>query len=68
MIYKFKTNMSCGGCLQTVSEELKKINGINNWHADLYHPNKILTIDVNNVEANLIIDSVKKVGYNLQLI
>lgn len=59
---KFKTNIKCGGCLATVTPHLNKTAGENNWQVDLSDPQRILTVESDKSE-NEIITAVKEAGF-----
>ena len=44
-IYKFKTTMSCSGCVSKVEKFLNGEKDILKWDVDLNSPDKILTIE-----------------------
>ena len=44
-IYKFKTTMSCSGCVSKVEKFLNEEKDILKWEVDLNSPDKILTIE-----------------------
>lgn len=62
---KFKTNIKCGGCLAQVGPALNETAGENNWQVDLASIDKILTVNGNLMEDE-IIAAVKNVGYTAE--
>ena len=60
---KFKTNVNCGGCIATVTPYLNKLSGIDNWSVDTTNPNKILTVETPDLDAQVIIEVLKEAGY-----
>ncbi len=63
---KFKTTIKCGGCIATVTPFLNQIEGISNWSVDTNNPDKILTIETENVSADEITSVLKSAGYQAQ--
>lgn len=63
---KFKTTIKCGGCIATVTPFLNQIEGISNWSVDTNNPDKILTIETENVSAEEITSVLKSAGYLAQ--
>lgn len=59
---KFKTNIKCTGCLSAVTPNLNNLAGENNWNVDLNNPQKILTVNGDPSEAE-IIEAVKRAGF-----
>lgn len=64
---KFKTNIKCTGCLAQVGPALNETAGENHWKVDLDSSDKILTVEGNLNEAE-IIAAVKKAGYTAESI
>ncbi|MXV51325.1 heavy metal transport/detoxification protein [Pedobacter sp. HMF7647] len=64
---KFKTNIKCGGCIATVTPNLNKTVGENNWQVDLNSPEKTLTV-ADQADEKKIVDALKEVGYSAERI
>ncbi|MES2872841.1 MAG: heavy metal-associated domain-containing protein [Bacteroidota bacterium] len=62
---KFKTNIKCTGCLSAVTPNLNNLAGENNWNVDLNNPQKILTVNGDPSEAE-IIEAVKRAGFEAE--
>lgn len=60
---KFKTTIKCGGCIDTVTPFLNKIEGISTWSVDTNSPDKILTIETESVSGEEIESVLKSAGY-----
>jgi copper chaperone len=43
---KFKTNIKCMNCVNTVKPHLEKVEGLEKWEVDLASPDRIMTADV----------------------
>ncbi len=65
---KFKSTIKCGGCIATVSPELEKLTQIKKWEVDLQHPDRILTVEGENLTADIIKNSLAAVGYKAELL
>jgi len=66
---KFKTNIKCGGCIETVTPHLENVNGLESWSVDTAVPEKILTISgTEDALAEEVIGTLKKAGYEAELI
>lgn len=63
---KFKTTIKCNGCIATVTPHLNAVKGIENWEVDLESPDRVLTVESNDVSASEIVDSVTKAGYKIE--
>ncbi len=64
---QFKTNIKCTGCLSAVTPNMNNLAGEDNWKVDLDNPQKILTVDGERSEAE-IIEAVKKAGFEAEVI
>ena len=62
---KFKTNIKCTGCLASVSPNLNKTAGENNWQVDLNDVDRILTVETDRAESE-IIAAIKEAGFEAQ--
>ena len=65
---KFKTNVNCGGCIATVTPHLNKLSGIDKWSVDTTTPQKVLTVETSDLEADAIIETLKTAGYKAEVI
>ncbi|MCU0323678.1 MAG: hypothetical protein MUF45_00290 [Spirosomaceae bacterium] len=63
----FKTNINCGGCVARVTNTLNETVGNGNWEVETTNPDKVLTIKQSNIQADKIIEAVKKVGFNIEV-
>jgi copper chaperone len=66
--YRFKTNIQCEGCIEKVTPYLNANNEIRSWSVDIQNPNKILTIETDNLTNEMIKEIVKKAGYDVKVI
>ena len=65
---RFKTNVNCGGCIATVTPHLNNLSGIDKWSVDTTTPEKVLTVDTTDLEADAIIETLKIAGYKGEVI
>jgi copper chaperone len=63
---QFKTNINCGGCVARITPKLNEAQGIVAWKVDTDSPNKVLTVDTNNLPKESIVEIVKKAGFSIQ--
>ena len=64
---KFKTNIKCGGCIAAVTPHLNKLEGIK-WEVDTVNPDKVLTVETENVSPEEVIFKIKEAGYTAETI
>jgi copper chaperone CopZ len=64
--FQFKTNINCGGCINAIKPHFEKINEIKEWAVDTDNPDKILTIKVENLSKEQVIEIVQKAGYTIE--
>lgn len=60
---RFKTNIKCNGCIQTVKPKLDGITEITSWSVDLGSPDRILTVEGEKLDEFRIIAALDSVGY-----
>ena len=65
---KFKSNINCTGCLSKVRPVLDEEKGIHQWNVDLDHEDRILTVEVKDLNPIAVEKTVEKVGFNLELL
>jgi copper chaperone len=59
---KFKTNIKCGGCIQTVKPFLDGLKEIDNWQVDLGSPDRILSVE-GDIPEEKVIATIQAAGY-----
>jgi copper chaperone len=64
---KFKTNIKCGGCIQTVRPFLEGLKEIKNWQVDLASPDRILSVD-GDITPEKVIQAIQAAGYRAELL
>lgn len=67
-VLKFKTNVNCENCIKKVTPKLNENLDILSWKVDTDNPDKIMTVEVDGVSAQEIIDSLKEIGYSAEQI
>ena len=60
---KFKTNLECPNCEARVKPFLDKKEGVTSWQVDTDHPDKILTVETDSLEAKDIIKTIRRTGF-----
>lgn len=63
---QFKTNINCSGCLVKVTPGLNETEGINSWNVDLKNPDRILTVEAENISPKEVIEAVNKAGFKIE--
>lgn len=66
MKYKFKTNINCGGCVASVTPHLNANNEIKHWEVDTKSPEKVLTVETDNLSDDAVREIVRKAGYKAE--
>lgn len=62
---KFKTNIKCGGCIAAVTPHLNSAETVEKWEVDIANPDKILTVQGEDLSEKEVIEKVQKAGYTL---
>ena len=55
---QFKTNINCGGCIKAVTPALNQQAGAGNWQVDTANPDKILTVNSDQLTSELVVLAV----------
>ena len=63
--YKFKTNINCGGCINSVTPYLNELQGIE-WKVDINDKRKVLEVKSESITEQEIMDKVHEAGYEAQ--
>ena len=62
----FKTNINCGGCIKAVTPSLDNLAGTANWKVDTDNPDKILTVETDQLTSDNIKQAVEKAGFKIE--
>lgn len=63
---KFKTNINCGSCVNSVTPFLNELDNVDLWKVDTENPEKILHVELDNDDEEVVIDAVKKAGFEIE--
>lgn len=63
---KFKTSLKCEGCVAKITQGLNAVPSVKKWEVDLKSPNKVLTVEGENIREADIVASLKKDGYTAE--
>ena len=63
---KFKTNINCSNCVAKVTPFLNKKEGIQSWNVDTENPDKILTVETDELSAEDVIKVIKRTGFEAE--
>lgn len=63
---KYKTNINCGGCIKSVTPFLNELDNIDSWKVDTENPDKILEIELEDDNKEIILETVKKAGFEIE--
>ncbi len=61
----FKTNLRCGGCVQTIAPLLDGDSRIASWNADVETPDRLLTVEGDLVSRSQVESLLGKAGYKI---
>ncbi len=65
--YKFKTTLSCSGCVGKIEKFLNADQNILKWSVDLDSGDKILTVQLSHADPSVIPPLLLKAGYKAEL-
>jgi len=63
--HRYKTDLRCQACVQTIAPILAEEPGIRSWHADVAGPDKVLTVETDGVSRQRIEDLLGRAGYRV---
>ncbi len=66
MTLQFKTNINCSNCIRTVTGFLNDLKSIEKWEVDTSNPEKILTVEGDNLSAEEVIFAVEEAGFDIE--
>lgn len=62
----FKTTVNCGSCIAKITPAMNELDEVENWKVDTDNPDKIMTVEGDDLSPELIIETLKKVGYKAE--
>lgn len=65
---QFKTNINCGNCVSKVTPFLNQVEEIENWKVDTSIPEKILTVEGEDLSSDKIKEVVESAGFEIAAI
>ena len=65
-VLTFTSNIACNGCVSKVKPYLDVLEGLTKWQVDIENPQKILTVETDELSTEQIQEAVAKAGYRLE--
>jgi copper chaperone CopZ len=65
---QFKTTIKCQGCVSTVQPKMDELVGADHWKVDLLSPERILTVEGENITPQQVVDALAVTGYKAETI
>jgi copper chaperone CopZ len=62
---KYKTNLNCGSCVAAVKPHLDNDPAIHHWSVDTTDPNKVLTVEGEDISTENVERNVAKAGFKV---
>ncbi len=66
--YKFKTNINCGSCVAAVTPILNGSEQIKSWQVDTANPNKLLSVETEELSEDQVESLISKAGFKAELV
>ena len=63
---KFRTNIFCSNCVAAISQNLNAQQNITFWSVSTDHEDKILTIQGQSLNQQLLIQLIQEVGFEIE--
>lgn len=64
---KFTSNIKCGGCIAKVTPFFNDEKGIRSWQVDIGNPQKVLTVETDQLSAEDVKALVAKAGFKAEV-
>lgn len=64
-VLQFRTNINCGNCVRAVTGFLNEVEGVRHWAVDTEHPDKVLTVEGDEVTAEAVVAAVEEAGFDV---
>lgn len=64
--YRFKTNINCSGCVETVRPYLEANSEIVRWEVETSDKDKVLTVETENLSPEIIEETIRRSGYKIE--
>ena len=68
MKLKFKTNINCGSCVETVTPYLENLDNVINWKVNTDDKNKILEVTGDGILPDDITKKIEEAGFKIELL
>ena len=65
---KYKTNINCAGCIKSVTPFLNDLDNIDLWKVDVENPDKILEVELEDDNEEIVVEAVKKAGFSIEAV
>ncbi|SMB95185.1 hypothetical protein SAMN00120144_1883 [Hymenobacter roseosalivarius DSM 11622] len=63
---QFKTSINCANCLRAVTPFLDAEPTVQKWNVDTNNPDKILTVEGENVIPEQVMKAVSQAGFDIE--
>lgn len=63
---KFKTNINCGSCVNSVTPFLNELDNVDLWNVDTENPDKVLEVKLDDNDETSVIQAIKKAGFEIE--
>lgn len=67
-VFKFKTNVKCNGCRAAITPFLDSEPSISNWKVDIFDPERLLTVEGDQLDPQRVIELLKEAGYLAEIL
>lgn len=65
---QFTSNIKCQGCIDKVTPVLEKRSDIKSWEVDLTSPERILTVESDELDKDSLVKEIEGVGFKIQAV
>lgn len=65
---QFKTNINCNNCIRSVTGFLNEVASIEKWEVDIENPDKLLTVQGEQVTLEEVVNAVEEAGFDIEAV
>ena len=63
---KYKTNINCGTCINSVTPFLNELDNIDTWKVDIQNSDKILQVNLEDENEKIVVEFVENAGFEIE--
>lgn len=65
---RYKTNINCDSCIISVTPVLNQLDNVEWWSVDTGNPDKVLTVELDDENSEIVAEAVREAGFEIESI